>query len=318
MKIVVLDGYTLNPGDNPWDVVEANGDLTIYDRTPPEQIYQRARDADIIVGNKAVLDRDLIRRLDKLKFITVMATGYNVVDIDAARQKGIPVSNVPVYGTDSVAQYVFAALLNLIHKIAEHDQSVRAGEWTACKDFSYWKTTIFELAGKTMGIVGLGRIGLATSRLAQAFGMRVVAYSRSPTGSHDDSDIERMDLDSLFAQADVVSLHVPQTPETEGFVNQTRLGKMKPTAILINTARGGLVNEQDLADALNSGQIAGACIDVVSTEPIAADNPLLGARNCQITPHIAWAAIEARRRLMQTTADNIAAFMAGHPINVVN
>lgn len=318
MKIVVLDGYTLNPGDNSWEAVEANGDLSVYDRTTADEIYDRARDAQIIVANKAVLDRELIRRLDKLEFITVMATGYNVIDIEAARARGIPVSNVPVYGTDSVAQYVFAALLNLIHKITEHDQSVRAGEWTKCEDFSYWKTTIFELTGKTMGIVGLGRIGRATARLAKAFGMRAVASSRIRPTREVEEDIQWLDIDSLFAQSDVVSLHVPQTPETIGFVNSTLLAKMKPTAILINTARGGLVNEQDLADALNSGRIAGACIDVVSSEPISADNPLLAARNCQITPHIAWAAIEARRRLMQATADNIKAFIDGHPINVVN
>ncbi len=318
MNIVVLDGYTLNPGDNPWDAVEAHGELTIFDRTPPEQIYERARNADIIVSNKAVLDRDLIHRLDKLKFITVLATGYNVIDIDAARERGIPVSNVPVYGTDSVAQYVFAALLSMIHKIAEHDQSVRAGEWTRCEDFSYWRTTIFELAGKTMGIVGLGRIGRATARLARAFGMRVVAFSRTRFKEIDGAEIQWLDIDSLFSESDVVSLHVPQTPETTGFVDRALLANMKPSAILINTARGGLVNEQDLADALNSGQIAGACIDVVSAEPIAANNPLLSARNCQITPHNAWAAIEARQRLMQATADNIKAFIDGNPINIVN
>ena len=318
MKIVVLDGYTLNPGDNPWDAVKAHGDLTIYDRTPADQVYERAREADIIVANKAVLNRDLIGRLENLKFITVMATGYNVIDVVAAREHGIPVSNVPVYGTESVAQYVFAALLSLIHKIAEHDQSVRAGEWTNCEDFSYWKTTIFELAGKTMGIIGLGRIGRATARLANAFGMRVVAFSRNQSHGLDFPGFEWRTMEEVFAEADVVSLHIPQTKETFGFVNQSLLEKMKPTAILINTARGGLVNEPDLANALNTDQIAGACIDVVSAEPIGADNPLLTARNCQITPHIAWAAIEARRRLMQTTADNIGAFIAGTPLNVVN
>jgi len=318
MKIVVLDGYTLNPGDNPWTSVEKLGDLTVYDRTPADQVFERAREADIIIANKAVIDRELIGRLQQLKFISVMATGYNVIDVEAAREKGIPVSNVPVYSTNAVAQHVFAALLSLIHRISEHDQSVRAGDWTRCLDFSYWNTNIFELAGKTMGIVGLGRIGRATANLANAFGMRVVANSRTQKNPLTYSDFEWLDVDALFRESDVISLHCPLTPETIGFVNQELLAKMKTTSILINASRGALINEQDLANSLNSDQIAGACIDVVSVEPMAADNPLLKAKNCQITPHIAWAAIEARRRLMQTTAKNIAAFLNGNPINVVN
>ncbi len=318
MKIVVLDGYTLNPGDNPWTSVEKLGDLTVYDRTPADQVFERAREADIIIANKAVIDRELIRRLQRLKFISVMATGYNVIDVEAAREKGIPVSNVPVYSTNAVAQHVFAALLSLIHRISEHDQSVRAGDWTRCLDFSYWNTNIFELAGKTMGIVGLGRIGRATANLANAFGMRVVANSRTQKNPLTYTDFEWLDVDALFRESDVISLHCPLTPETIGFVNQELLAKMKTTSILINASRGALINEQDLANSLNSDQIAGACIDVVSVEPMAADNPLLKAKNCQITPHIAWAAIEARRRLMQTTAKNIAAFLNGNPINVVN
>lgn len=318
MKIVVLDGYTLNPGDNPWTSVEKLGDLTVYDRTPADQVFERARKADIIIANKAVIDRELIGRLQRLKFISVMATGYNVIDVEAAREKGIPVSNVPVYSTNAVAQHVFAALLSLIHRISEHDQSVRAGDWTRCLDFSYWNTNIFELAGKTMGIVGLGRIGRATANLANAFGMRVVANSRTQKNPLTYTDFEWLDVDALFRESDVISLHCPLTPETIGFVNQELLAKMKTTSILINASRGALINEQDLANSLNSDQIAGACIDVVSVEPMAADNPLLKAKNCQITPHIAWAAIEARRRLMQTTAKNIAAFLNGNPINVVN
>lgn len=318
MNIVVLDGYTLNPGDNPWDPVEALGDLIVYDRTPTDQLFERSRDADIIVGNKAILDRALIGRLNRLKFISVMATGYNVINVVAAREKGIPVSNVPVYGTNAVAQHVFAALLSQIHKIAEHDQSVRAGDWINCKDFSYWKTTIFELSGKTMGIVGLGRIGRATAELAHAFGMRVVANSRTQSNPLEYPGFAWLKINELFAVADVVSLHCPQTPETIGFVNKQLLARMKPSAILINTGRGGLVNEQDLTNALNAGQIAAACIDVISTEPMSADNPLMNAKNCQITPHIAWTAIEARRRLMQTTADNIRGFIEGTPIHVVN
>jgi glycerate dehydrogenase len=318
MKIVVLDGKTLNPGDNPWSPVATLGELVVFDRTEPGLTIDRALDADIVLTNKVVLDQNVISQLPNLKFISVLATGVNVVDLAFARQRNIPVSNVPVYSTVSVAQHVFACLLNFIHRPEQHHRAIEDGQWQASKDFSFWLNPITELAGKTMGIVGLGRIGRATARLANAFGMAVVASSRREREPLALPGFEWLNLEELFATSDVISLHCPQTAENVGFVNAELLSKMKPTAILINAARGGLVNEQDLADALNSDQIGGALLDVVSTEPIADDNPLLTARNCLLTPHIAWATIEARHRLMQTTADNVAAFMAGTPINQVN
>jgi glycerate dehydrogenase len=318
MKIVALDGYTLNPGDNPWDAVNQLGELTVYDRTPPTDVIERARGANVLLTNKTPITRETIAALPDLKFISVLATGYNIVDTIAARERGISVSNVPVYGTDAVAQYVFAVLLGMIHQPALHDEAVRAGEWARREDFSFWLGPISELSGKTLGVVGFGRIGRRTAELAHAFGMHVLAHDVSQTNPPSWSHFRWAGLDELVQHSDVVTLHCPQTESNKGFVNAELLAKMKPTARLINAARGTLVNESDLAAALNAGKLAGACLDVVSIEPIRPDNPLLQAKNCLLTPHMAWAAVEARRRLMQTTADNIAAFQRGQPIHVVN
>ena len=318
MKIVVLDGYTLNPGDNPWDLVQIQGELAIYERTDPAQVVERSIDADILLTNKVVLDEAVISQLPKLKFIAVTATGYNVVDVVYAKQKGIPVSNVPVYGTDSVAQHVLASMLSFIHKPHEHHVAIQNGHWQKSNNFSFWLSPLSELAGKTMGIIGLGRIGRATAHLASAFGMKIVAHSRRQNDPLDTPGFQWLSIEETFATADFISLHCPHTPENTGFVNADLIAKMRPNAVLINTARGGLIDEQDLADALNAGRIAGALLDVVSAEPITDDNPLLNARNCILTPHLAWTAIEARKRLMQTNADNIAAFIVGEPINLVN
>lgn len=318
MKIVALDGYTLNPGDNPWDAVRQLGELTVYDRTSPADVVERARGANVLLTNKTPITRETIAVLPELKFISVLATGFNIVDTVAARERGISVSNVPVYGTDAVAQYVFAVLLGMIHQPALHDAAVRDGEWARRQDFSFWLGPISELSGKTLGVVGFGRIGRRTAELAHAFGMHVLAHDVSQTNPPGWSHFRWAGLDELFQQSDVVTLHCPQTDSNKGFVNAAILSKMKPTARLINAARGTLVNESDLAAALNDGKLAGACLDVVSIEPIRPDNPLLQAKNCLLTPHMAWAAVEARRRLMQTTADNIAAFQSGQPIHVVN
>lgn len=307
MRIVVLDGYTLNPGDNPWDEVARLGDLTVYERTPAEHIVLRARDTDVILTNKTPLTAATLAQLPALRFISVLATGYNIVDTEAARRRGIPVANVPEYGTDSVAQHVFALLLELCHHVGSHDRAVKSGEWTRSPDFCFWKGPPLELAGLTMGIIGFGRIGRRVGELAQAFGMRVITAGR-----------EMPDIRKVFSAADVVSLHCPLTSENAGFVNRELLQRMKPSAFFINTARGGLLDERALADALNAGVLAGAAVDVVAVEPMLADNPLLTARNCIITPHIAWASLAARRRLMATTVQNVEAFLAGRPINVVN
>jgi glycerate dehydrogenase len=318
VNIVVLDGYTLNPGDNPWDEVAALGKLVVHERSAAGDIVPRAKDAEIVLTNKTPLTRQTIEQLPKLKFIAVLATGFNVVDIDAAAARGIPVSNVPVYGTDTVAQHVFASLLYLIHRPFEHDQAIRAGRWAQSGDFCFWLSPMSELAGKTMGIVGFGRIGRRVADVAHAFGMRILASDVQQNRPPDFPGFEWRSIDSLFADSDVVSLHCPQTDDNVKFVNAALLSRMKPTAILINAARGGLINEADLADALQRGTIAGACLDVVSAEPIRPDNPLLSATRCLLTPHIAWATVEARRRLMKTTAENVRAFLGGSPINVVN
>lgn len=317
MKIVVLDGFTLNPGDLSWKDLETFGECTVYARTAPQDVVRRAGEAEIILTNKTVLSGDIIGRLTKLKYICVLATGYNVVDVQAAREQGIPVSNVPSYGTASVAQMVFAHLLNLTQNVAHHARTVRDGRWAACPDFCYWDTPLVELRGLTMGIVGFGRIGRATAMLARAFGMKVIAYDVA-AASEMPEGCQMAELEDVFGKADVVSLHCPLTPHTEKLVNVERLALMKPTAFLINTSRGPLIDEQALADALNAGRLAGAGLDVLSTEPPAKDNPLLTARNCHITPHIAWATRAARERLLRVTVDNIAAFLAGKPQNVVN
>ena len=316
MNIVVLDGYTLNPGDLNWDELKSFGPCEIFDRTPPAEVAGRAANAEIAITNKAVLHRAQIEALPKLKYIGVTATGYNVVDIDAARERGITVTNVPTYGTRAVAQHAFALLLELTQHCGLHAQSVRDSGWVRSPDWSYWKTPLIELDSLTMGIVGYGRIGQATARLAEAFGMKVIVAA-SGSGRKPEHNVAVVDLDHLFSQSDVVSLHCPLTPQTKHLVNAARLARMKPSAFLLNTSRGPLIDEAALAVALNSGQIAGAGLDVLSTEPPAADNPLLNAKNCLITPHIAWAMRAARARLMKTAVDNVRAFLSGHPQNVV-
>lgn len=318
MNIVILDGYTINPGDNPWTPVEKMGKCTIHDRTAAEQVLERARDADIILTSKVKLNREVINALPNLRYISLLATGYNNVDVVAAAAKGIPVSNVPAYSTESVAQTVFALLLELATKVGMHDAAVKAGEWVTSPDHSFWKSSIVELHGLTMGIVGYGTIGRTVGRIASAFGMEVVAYAPRIPADTGSVPVRFIHLEELFSVADVISLNCPQTPENSGFVNAGLLSKMKPGSFLINAARGGLVNEADLADALNRGAIAGAGLDVVAVEPMLADNPLLHAANCIFTPHLAWASLAARKRLMGIVAANISAYLAGAPVNVVN
>ncbi len=316
MKIVVLDGHTLNPGDLCWDALHALGTCEIHDRTPPGQLAARCADAEVLITNKALVPREVIAALPKLRFITVTATGFNIVDAAAARERGIPVSNVPLYGTRAVAQFTIAMLLELCHHIGAHSDSVRAGDWVKSADWCYARTPLLELDGLTLGIVGWGRIGQATADIARAMGMKIIAASRTPKPPRD--GVEFVDMDTLFRRADVVSLHCPLTPETKSLVNAQRLTLMKPTAFLLNTSRGPLLDEAAVADALNSGRIAAAGLDVLSCEPPKADNPLLTARNCLITPHQAWAARAARARLLETSVANVKAFLAGAPQNVVN
>lgn len=317
MKIVVLDGYTLNPGDLSWEQFKALGEFETHDRTPQTQTVERARDAEIVLTNKTVLDRAVIAALPRLRYIGVLATGYNVVDIETARERGIPVCNVPEYGTANVAQAVFALLLELTNHTGHHSQTVREGRWTAATDFCYWDFPLVELNGLTLGIVGYGRIGRAVARIGCAFGMKVLVLDASATRVSS-AEVRFVGLDTLFRESDVVSLHCPLTQQTKELINAARLAQMKPTAFLINTARGGLVNEAALADALNHDRLAGAGLDVLSIEPPPADNPLLRAKNCIITPHIAWATRDARARLMQVAADNLRAWLQGRPQNVVN
>ena len=317
MKIVVLDGYTLNPGDLSWGGLDELGELTVYDRTSDEDIVSRAEGARIILTNKTALGADILEQLGDLRYICVLATGINVVDVQAARSRGIAVSNVPTYGTNSVAQMAFSHLLNLTLNVGVHAESVQGGQWSSCEDFCYWNIPLIELCGLTMGIVGLGRIGCATAKIALAFGMKVIACDVSKPESVPAGCV-MTDMEDVFREADVVSLHCPLTEDTEGLVNAQRLGMMKSDAFLINTSRGGLVDEEALARALNEGGIAGAGLDVLSAEPPQEDNPLIGARNCYITPHIAWATLAARRRLLDTTVENVRAFLGGQLQNVVN
>nr|VFJ43182.1 MAG: glycerate dehydrogenase [Candidatus Kentron sp. FW] len=317
MRIVVLDGYTLNPGDLSWEKLRSLGECTIHDRTSREETFGRARDAAIILTNKTVLTRDMIARLPDLRYIGVLATGYNVVDIEAAAQRGIPVTNVPEYGTDSVAQMVFAHVLDFCNRVAGYSESVRRGNWSRSEDFCLQEYPLVELSGKTMGIVGLGRIGTAVANLSIAFGMDVLAYKPSPP-DHLPKGVVLTDLETVFRESDIVSLHCPLTPKTRGFVNAELLARMKPGAFLINTSRGPLIDEDALASALDNERIAGAGLDVLATEPPAPDCPLLTAKNCVITPHVAWATRAARARLMKTAMDNIEAFLQGEGMNVVN
>ncbi len=317
MNIVVLDGFTLNPDDLSWDPLKQLGACEIHNRTPPQSIMERARDAEIVLTNKTVLTADTVAALPKLKYIGVLATGYNVVDIVAAKERGIPVTNVPGYGTHSVAQFTFALLLELAHHVGHHAQTVRESRWVRSPDFCYWDSPLVELHGLTFGVIGFGQIGRAVANLADAFGMRVLVHSRSKAADLP-PHFQFAELDELVAQSDFVSLHCPLTPENKQFINAPRLAQMKPSAFLLNTSRGPLLDERAVADALNEGKLAGAGLDVLSIEPPKADNPLLSARNCIITPHIAWATRAARARLMEIAVENIRAFLAGAPRNVVN
>ena len=320
MKIVVLDGYTLNPGDLSWEGLEQIGTTVVYDRTDKSLTLERAEGAEVILTNKTALDSDLLHQLkDKgLRFVGVLATGYNVVDVKAARELGIAVTNVPTYGTASVAQFAFALLLELCHHVQLHSDAVRGGEWSNNIDWCFWKTPLIELAGRTMGIVGFGRIGRQTGEIANAMGMKVIAHDAITTTPPNYEGFRWTEVEELLRESDVVSLHCPLFPETEGMINSERLAIMKPTAFLLNNSRGPLIVDQDLADALNSDQIAGAGLDVLSVEPPLEDNPLLKAKNCLVTPHISWATREARSRLMNTVVENVRGFLRNNPQNVVN
>ncbi|HBG07731.1 MAG: glycerate dehydrogenase [Geobacteraceae bacterium GWC2_58_44] len=318
MKIVVLDGYTLNPGDNPWDEVARFGELVVHDRTPDELIAERCAGAQIVLTNKTRLSARTLSELPELRLICVLATGYNVVDLEKSAQLGIPVVNVPEYGSDSVAQHAIALLLELTNRVALYDAAVKRGAWSRCLDFTLVAEPLTELSGKSLGIVGLGRIGGRVASIAHAIGMDILAHNPRQRTAPDGIPVQWLPLEELFQKADVVSLHCPLTAQNEGVVNRALLGLMPSHALIVNTSRGALVKEQDLADALNSGTIAGAALDVSVQEPIPSDSPLLTARNCIITPHVAWATLAARRRLMATTARNIAAWLAGAPQNVVN
>ena len=317
MKIVILDGYTENPGDLSWEELAKLGELTVYDRTPAEEIISRIGDAEIVITNKTPISRETMEACPNIKYIALLATGYNVVDVNAAKEKGIPVSNVPTYGTAAVGQFAIAMLLEICHHVAHHSDTVHAGKWNSCIDWCYWDYPLIELDGKTMGIIGFGRIGQTTGKIAKAMGMKILAYDNFQSESGK-AIAEYVDLDTLLAKSDVISLHCPLFPETQGIINKDTIAKMKDGVILLNNSRGPLIVEQDVADALNSGKIFAAGLDVVSTEPIRNDNPLLKAKNCIITPHISWAPKESRQRIMDCTVSNVAAFQAGNPVNVVN
>lgn len=318
MKICILDGYSLNPGDLDWSPVERLGDVTLFDRTPADKIVERAADADIVLTNKVPFSADTLRQLPRLRFICVLATGYNIIDTEAAARQGVVVANIPAYSTMSVAQMAFAHILNITNHVASYAREVADGKWTNCPDFCFWDSALTELAGKTMGIVGLGNTGMATARIAVAMGMKVVAMTSKSADTLPEG-ITPAPLDDVLASADVVSLHCPLTPSTRHLINAASIAKMKPSAILINTGRGPLVDEQAVADALNGGRLAAFGADVLSQEPPHGDNPLLSARNCFLTPHIAWATLEARTRLMSIATENVRQFIAGKPVaNRVN
>lgn len=319
MKIVILDAYTANPGDLSWKELEGLGDLTVYERTPitdETEIRMRIADADIVLTNKTPLSAKTIVSAEKLKYIGVLATGYNIVDTAAAKSRGIPVTNIPAYSTAATAQLAIALLLEICHHVGHHSDAVHNGRWESSEDFAFWDYPLMELAGKTFGVIGFGRIGQTTARIAHALGMKILAFVRSPKTV--DFPVEYVSLDELYARSDVLSLHCPQTPETMGLINRESLAKMKTGAILLNNARGGVIVERDVADALNSGKLYAAGVDVASTEPISGDNPLLSAKNCIITPHISWAPKESRMRLLNMVAGNVRAFLEGNPVNVVN
>lgn len=312
MKIVILDGYTENPGDLSWEGFEKLGELTVYDRTAQDKIVERIGNAEAVIVNKVPISRETMDACTKIRYIGVLATGYNVVDVVAAKEKGIKVTNIPTYGTAAVAQMAIALLLEVCHHTAHHSDAVFAGRWTNNQDWCFWDYPLIELAGKTMGIIGYGRIGQNTGRIASALGMRVIVSDAYVTAE------ESVDLETLFKESDVIALHCPLFPETQGIINKDSIAKMKDGVIILNNSRGPLIMEQDLADALNSGKVYAAGLDVVSTEPIRADNPLLKAKNCIITPHISWAPKESRQRLMDIAVDNLEKFISGSPVNVVN
>lgn len=323
MRIVVLDGYALNPGDLSWDALAGLGELTVYDRTtmnPAEQdfILERIGNAEAVYTNKTPLTKEILKRAPNIKFIGVLATGFNVVDTEAAKELGIPVCNVPSYSTEAVAQTAIALLLELCHHVGEHNRSVQRGDWMKSTDYCYWNYPLIELSGKTMGIIGLGRIGKATAKIARAMGMKVLAYNRSKDPSIESDTLRYAALDEVLSESDVITLHCPLTPDTEGMINRDSIAKMKDGAIIINNSRGPLIVEQDLADALKSGKIAGAGLDVLTSEPMSADCPLIGIENCIIIPHLSWAPLATRARLLDTAIQNLKAYLDGRPVNVVN
>lgn len=318
MKIVVLDGYTLNPGDLTWDGLKKLGDLTVYDRTAEDQISERIKGAKAVFTNKTPLTKETLAGALDLKYVGVLATGYNVVDIDAAKGLGITVTNIPTYGTKAVAQMATALLLEMCHHVGEHSEEVHKGRWTNNIDFCFWNHPLIELAGKTLGLIGFGRIGQSFAKIAEALGMTILAYDEYPNKELESETTKYVDLDELLAQSDVISLHCPLLASTEGIISKESIAKMKDGVMIINTSRGPLIVEQDLADALNVGKVAGAALDVLSVEPPSKDNPLIKAKNCIITPHIAWAPTESRARLMDIAVDNLEKFIAGTPQNIVN
>ncbi len=318
MKIVILDGHTLNPGDLSWEGIQAFGETRIYEWTAPEDTVEHIGDSDVVLTNKTVLDGNIIRSCPNIRYIGCLSTGYNVVDLEAADERGIPVTNIPAYGTDAVAQFTMALLLEMTSRVGIHDQAVKAGQWSRCKDFCFWNKPLMELKGKTMGIIGFGAIGQAVARLAVAFGMNVLAYRRHPDPALDTETCRQTSLDEVYAKSDILSLHCPLNADSYEMINKDSIAKMKKGVLLINTGRGPLIREADLREALESGQVAMAAADVVSAEPIKADNPLLSAPNMIITPHIAWAPLETRQRLMDIAVDNLRAYKEGHPIHVVN
>jgi glycerate dehydrogenase len=317
-KIVVLDGYTENPGDLSWDDLASLGDLTVFDRTDPKDVIPRIGSAEAVYINKVSLTREIFKACPSIQFVGVLATGYNVVDIGAAKERGITVCNIPAYGTDAVGQFAIALLLEICHHIGDHSNAVHTGRWEYCPDFCFWDYPLIELAGKTLGIIGFGKIGQTTGRIAKSLGMNILAYDTHKNPSLEDDTCRYAPPDEVFRQSDVIALHCPLLPETEGIINKESITKMKDGVIIINNSRGLLIVEQDLADALNSGKVYAAGLDVVSTEPIRSDNPLLKAKNCIITPHISWASKESRRRLMEFAADNLRQYLAGRPVNVVS
>lgn len=317
MKIVVLDGYTLNPGDISWDGLKGLGDVTIYDRTNPGEVAERVKGADIVLVNKVKLGKETIDNMDA-KYIGLLSTGFDVVDIDAAKEKGIIVTNVPTYGTDAVAQMTFAHILNIFSRVGMHDLSVKNGEWESSVDFSYWNAQLIQLSGKTLGLIGYGNIGKATAKIGNAFGLNVISYTRSKTSEDSTEDVDFVSLDELLKKSDIISLHCPSTPETENIINKESIEKMKDEVVIINTSRGALIDEEALANALKSGKVKAAGLDVVSVEPIVRTNPLLKCEKAIITPHIAWAAKEARETLLIKVVENINEYKNGNPENVVN